>query len=80
MVRGDPMKTAVASWKLPRGSIYILPVVMVYHPLLLIWVGDTWNYIGLVIFMILVAYQIIRYKKQPPRKKTALPGGVYESA
>ena len=48
--------------------------------ILLIWAGDTLNYIGLVIFMILVAYQVIRYRKQPPRKKTAPPGGVYESA
>ena len=48
--------------------------------ILLIWVGDTWNYMGLVIFMILVAYQVIRFKKQPPRKKTAPSGGVYESA
>ena len=47
--------------------------------ILLIWVGDTWNYMGLVIFMILVAYQVIRFKKQPPRKKTAPPGGAYES-
>ena len=48
--------------------------------ILLIWAGDTFNVIGLVMFMLLVAYQIIRYKKQPPRKKTVPPGGVYESA
>ena len=123
----SPMKTAFTSWKLAKG-LYILPVVMAYHPLLLngptgevvqtvifctlsiiafvvcmerfclvplswvetilfggsgvllIWAGDTFNFIGLVIFMILVAYQVIRYRKQPPRKKTAPSGGVYESA
>ena len=122
-----PMKTAFTSWKLAKG-LYILPIVMAYHPLLLngptgevvqtvifctlaiiafvvcmeryclvhlswvetilfggsgtllIWVGDTWNYTGFVIFMLLAAYQVVRYKKQPPRKKTAPPGGFHESA
>jgi len=122
-----PMKTAFTSWKLAKG-LYILPIVMAYHPLLLngptgevvqtvifctlaiiafvvcmeryclvhlswvetilfggsgtllIWVGDTWNYTGLVIFLLLAAYQVVRYKKQPPRKKTAPPGGFHESA
>ena len=48
--------------------------------ILLIWVGDTWNYMGLVIFILLVAYQVIRYRKQSPRIKIVHPGGVYESA
>ena len=48
--------------------------------ILLIWAGDAFNFIGLVIFILLVAYQVIRYRKQPPRKKTAPQGGVYESA
>ncbi|MCP4574867.1 MAG: TRAP transporter permease, partial [Deltaproteobacteria bacterium] len=37
--------------------------------ILLIWAGDTINFIGLVIFILLMAYQVIRYRKQPPRKK-----------
>ena len=123
----SPMKTAFTSWKLAKG-LYILPVVMAYHPLLLngptgdvvqtiifctlaiiafvvtmeryflthltwvetilfgaaavllIWAGDALNYIGLVIFLLVVAYQIIRYKKEPRRKKTAPPGGINEDA
>ncbi|EFK05742.1 conserved hypothetical protein [delta proteobacterium NaphS2] len=36
------------------------------------------NYIGLVIFLTFVAYQVIRYKKEPRRKPIASPGGTYE--
>jgi hypothetical protein len=32
---------------------------------LLIWANPTYNYIGLVIFILLVVYQIIRKKKHP---------------
>ena len=30
----SPMKTAFTSWKLAKG-LYIIPIIMVYHPLLL---------------------------------------------
>ena len=46
--------------------------------ILLIWAGDTMNYIGLVIFLAFMAYQVIRYKKEPRRKPTASPGGTHE--
>ena len=102
----SPMRTAFTSWKLAKG-LYIIPIVMAYHPLLLngttgevvqtvifctvaitafvicleryflvpltwvetilyggaaiaqIWAIDTVNYIGLIIFLILAAYQIV---------------------
>jgi len=42
--------------------------------LLLIWANPTYNYIGLVIFIILVVYQIIRKKKYPgPQQLQAKP-------
>ena len=122
----SPMKTAFTSWKLAKG-LYILPIVMAYHPLLpngptrevirtvifctlsiiafvvcmerfclvrltwvetiffgasavlLIWADDTMNYIGLVIFLAFMAYQIIRFRKEPRRKFAASTGGVHES-
>ena len=106
-----PMRTALTSWKLAKG-LYIIPVVMAYHPLLLngptmevlktifftlfalisfvvamekfflipvswleailyavsavalIWKGVTEQLIGFVIFMSLLAYHIIKVKKQ----------------
>ncbi len=106
-----PMRTALTSWKLAKG-LYIIPVVMAYHPLLLngptmevlktifftlfalisfvvamekfflipvswleailyavsavalIWKGVTEQLIGFVIFMSLLAYHIVKVKKQ----------------
>ena len=46
---------------------------------LLIWADDTMNYIGLVIFLAFMAYQIIRFRKEPRRKFVASTGGVHES-
>jgi len=46
--------------------------------ILLIWAGDTFNYIGLVIFLACMAYQVIRYRREPRRKPSALTGGVHE--
>jgi len=43
----SPMKTAFTSWKLAKG-LYIIPVVMAYHPLLLD--GPTGEVIQTVIF------------------------------
>ncbi len=111
----SPMRTAFTSWKLAKG-LYIIPIVMAYHPLLLngtageviqtvifctvaitafvicleryflvpltwvetilyggaaialIWTNDTVNYIGLIIFLILAAYQIVAKKKAPDPK------------
>jgi len=111
----SPMRTAFTSWKLAKG-LYIIPIVMAYHPLLLngttgevvqtvifctiaitafvicleryflvpltwvetilyggaaialIWANDTVNYIGLVISLILTAYQIIAKRKAPDPK------------
>ncbi len=107
----SPMKTAFTSWKLAKG-LYILPIIMAYHPLLLndttgqvvltvilstlaiisfvvcmeryflthmgwtetvlhgatavalIWNYRLVNYIGVILFVILVGFQIIRRKKQ----------------
>jgi len=111
----SPMRTAFTSWKLAKG-LYIIPIVMAYHPLLLngttgevvqtvifctiaitayvicleryflvpltwvetilyggaatalIWTNDTVNYIGLIICLILAAYQIIAKRKAPNPK------------
>ncbi|MBC8178226.1 MAG: TRAP transporter permease [Desulfobacteraceae bacterium] len=111
----SPMRTAFTSWKLAKG-LYIIPIVMAYHPLLLngttgevvqtvifctvaitafvicleryflvpltwvetilyggaaiaqIWANDTVNYIGLIIFLILAAYQIVAKRKAPDPK------------
>jgi len=46
----SPMKTAFTSWKLAKG-IYIIPVIMAYHPLLLN--GPPWEVVKTVIFSIL---------------------------
>ncbi len=43
----SPMRTAFTSWKLAKG-LYIMPVVMAYHPLLLN--GPTWEVVETVIF------------------------------
>jgi TRAP-type uncharacterized transport system fused permease subunit len=48
--------------------------------ILLIWTNDTLNYIGLVIFLALMAYQVIRFKKEPRRNPNASTGGLHESA
>ncbi len=42
-----PMKTAFTSWKLAKG-LYIIPVVMAYHPLLLN--GPTWEVVKTAVF------------------------------
>ena len=111
----SPMRTAFTSWKLAKG-LYIIPIVMAYHPLLLngttgevvqtvifctiaitayvicleryflvpltwvetilyggaatalIWANDTVNYIGLIIALILAAYQIMAKRKAPNPK------------
>ena len=113
-----PMRTAFTSWKLAKG-LYILPIIMAYHPLLLngptadvvrtvifstfaiiafvvcleryfltplswpetilqavaaialIWANTTVNYIGLILFIILIGIQIIMRKKRPNPRKNA---------
>ena len=118
----SPMRTAFTSWKLAKG-LYIIPIVMAYHPLLLngptgevvqtiifctiaitafvicleryflvpltwvetilyggaaialIWANDTVNYIGLIITLILAAYQIMAKKRAPdPKTRNQKPG------
>ncbi len=112
----SPMRTAFTSWKLAKG-LYIIPIVMAYHPLLLngttgevvqtvifctvaitafvicleryflvpliwaetilyggaaialIWANDTVNYIGLAVFVVLSAYQIIAKTRAPKRER-----------
>ncbi len=112
----SPMRTAFTSWKLAKG-LYIIPIVMAYHPLLLngttgevvqtvifctvaitafvicleryflvpliwaetilyggaaialIWADDTVNYIGLAVFVVLSAYQIIAKTRAPKRER-----------
>ena len=107
----SPMKTAFTSWKLAKG-LYILPIIMAYHPLLLngtnreviltiilstlaiisfvacmeryfftgmswpetilhgaaavmlIWNNRMLNYIGIVLFVVLVCYQIVMRKRK----------------
>lgn len=110
------MKTAFTSWKLAKG-LYILPIIMAYHPLLLngptgavvltvilstlaiisfvacleryflthmswpetilhgvtavmlIWNIRILNYIGIILFVVLVSYQIIlRKRKKDPKQ------------
>jgi TRAP transporter 4TM/12TM fusion protein len=46
----SPMRTAFTSWKLAKG-LYIMPIVMAYHPLLLN--GPTWEVIQTVLFTLL---------------------------
>ena len=106
----SPMKTAFTSWKLAKG-LYILPIIMAYHPLLLngstgqvvltiilatlaiisfvacmeryfmthmgwpetvlhgvtavalIWNIRLVNYIGIILFVVLVGYQVVRWKR-----------------
>ena len=112
------MQTAFTSWKLAKG-LYILPIIMAYHPLLLngttgavvrtvvfstiaiiafvvcleryfltplnwpetilqaiaatmlIWANTTVNYIGLILFIILVIIQLIMRKKRPRPQRVA---------
>jgi TRAP transporter 4TM/12TM fusion protein len=45
----SPMRTAFTSWKLAKG-IYIIPIIMAYHPLLLD--GPFWDVVQTVIFSI----------------------------
>ena len=107
----SPMRTAFTSWKLAKG-MYIIPVVMAYHPLLLngppwevfqtvvftafslvafvafmerylvrwmswteailfgaaavclIWASDWLNYLGLAVFLLLMAWQFLGGKKE----------------
>jgi TRAP-type uncharacterized transport system fused permease subunit len=46
----SPMKTAFTSWKLAKG-LYIIPVIMAYHPLLLN--APPWDVVRTVIFSIM---------------------------
>jgi len=46
----SPMRTAFTSWKLAKG-LYIIPVIMAYHPLLLN--GPTWAVVQTVVFSVL---------------------------
>jgi TRAP transporter 4TM/12TM fusion protein len=46
----SPMKTAFTSWKLAKG-LYIVPVIMAYHPLLLN--GPFWDVIRTIVFSIM---------------------------
>jgi len=41
VANASPMKTAFSSWKLSKG-LYIIPVVMAYHPALLLY-GTVWD-------------------------------------
>jgi TRAP-type uncharacterized transport system fused permease subunit len=107
----SPMKTAFTSWKLAKG-LYIIPIIMVYHPLLLngttgavlltivlsilaiiafvvcleryfltamswpetilqgaaavmlIWNVRMVNYLGIILFVVLVLYQIVLRKRK----------------
>jgi TRAP-type uncharacterized transport system fused permease subunit len=111
----SPMKTAFTSWKLAKG-LYILPIIMAYHPLLLndttgqiiltvflstmaiisfvacmekyflthmswpetilhgvaaialIWNGRLVNYIGIMLFVVLISFQIIQRQKSKHRE------------
>lgn len=111
----SPMKTAFTSWKLAKG-LYILPIIMAYHPLLLngpigdvvftvilstlaiisfvacmekyfltkmswpetilhgvtavmlMWANRWLNYGGLILFVLLVTFQIIMRKRKPHSK------------
>ncbi len=111
VAEASPVKTALQAWKLAKG-LYILPVVMAYHPLLLngpvsevvltvffttlclvafvafferylltwmswpeailfgvsgaalIWKGRMVNVTGLVLFLILMALQILRKRRE----------------
>lgn len=50
IANASPMRTALTSWKLSKG-LYILPVVMAYHPLLLD--GPFWEVVQTIIFTLL---------------------------
>jgi TRAP transporter 4TM/12TM fusion protein len=113
----SPMKTAFTSWKLAKG-LYILPIIMAYHPLLLngttgeifltvilstlaiisfvacmesyfltmmgwpetlvhgatavmlIWNNRMLNYIGIVLFVLLVIFQIFKRRRNPGRQNS----------
>jgi TRAP-type uncharacterized transport system fused permease subunit len=45
----SPMRTAFTSWKLAKG-IYIIPIIMAYHPLLLN--GPFWDVVRTVLFSV----------------------------
>jgi TRAP transporter 4TM/12TM fusion protein len=114
----SPMKTAFTSWKLAKG-LYILPIIMAYHPLLLngptgdivftiilstlaiisfvacmeryfltkmswpetilhgvtaamlIWSNRSLNYVGLILFVLLVTLQIVMRKRKPHSRATS---------
>jgi TRAP-type uncharacterized transport system fused permease subunit len=113
----SPMKTAFTSWKLAKG-LYILPIIMVYHPLLLngttgevvftvilstlaiisfaacmeryfltrmswpetishgvtatmlMWNDRLFNIIGIVLFVLLVIFQILKRRRNPGRQNS----------
>jgi len=52
----SPMKTAFTSWKLAKG-IYIIPVIMAYHPLLLD--GPPWEVVKTVVFSVLAIISFV---------------------
>jgi len=52
----SPMKTAFTSWKLAKG-LYILPVIMAYHPLLLN--GPPWAVVRTVVLSILALISFV---------------------
>jgi TRAP transporter 4TM/12TM fusion protein len=62
----SPMRTAFTSWKLAKG-LYIIPVVMAYHPLLLD--GPAWEVFQTVVFTVcaLIAFVVCmeRYFMRP---------------
>jgi len=111
----SPMKTAFTSWKLAKG-LYILPIIMAYHPLLLngptgavvltvilstlaiisfvacmeryfltnmswpetilhgatavmlIWNIRLLNIFGIILFVLLVIFQILKRRRNPGRE------------
>ncbi|MBK5100518.1 MAG: TRAP transporter permease [Desulfobacteraceae bacterium] len=62
----SPMRTAFTSWKLAKG-LYIIPIVMAYHPLLLN--GPAWEVFKTVVFTLcaLIAFVVCleRYFMRP---------------
>ena len=62
----SPMRTAFTSWKLAKG-LYIIPIVMAYHPLLLD--GPAWEVFQTVVFTVcaLIAFVVCmeRYFMRP---------------
>ena len=67
----SPMKTAFTSWKLAKG-LYILPVVMAYHPLLLN--GPTGEVVQTVIFCTLAIIAFVVCMERYFLKRPGLAG------